>query len=57
MHMSEMIDERRSSSKEERHDVFSNLLAASDENMDDATISKSEIIGASNSFTSEVITS
>ena len=43
--MSEMIDERQNSNIE-RHDLFSNLIAANDENMDMINLTKSEIIGA-----------
>lgn len=46
MHMSEMIDERQNSNIEQRHDVFSNLIAANDENVDMTNLTKSEIIGA-----------
>ena len=47
MYMSEMIDERQNSNiLEKRHDVFSNLLAANDENVDMTNLTKSEIIGA-----------
>ena len=45
MYMSEMIDERQNSNVE-RHDLFSNLIAAKDENMDTTNLTKSEIIGA-----------
>ena len=44
--MSEMIDERQNSNLEERHDVFSNFIAANDENVDMTNLTKSEIIGA-----------
>ena len=49
MYMSEMIDERQNADKEQRHDVFSNLLAANDENMD-MTLTKREIIGVFHSL-------
>ena len=44
--MSEMVDERQRSNIEQRHDVFSNLLAANDKNVDMTNLTKSEIIGA-----------
>ena len=47
--MSEMIDERRNSYIE-RHDVFSNLIAANDENVDMTDFTKNEIIGACGFF-------
>ena len=45
MYMSEMVDDRQNSNVE-RHDVFSNLVAANDENVDKSGLTKSEIIGA-----------
>lgn len=45
--MSEMIDERQNSNIE-RHDVFSNFIAANNENVTNLT--KSEIIGARGFF-------
>ena len=45
MHMSEMIDESQNSNIEQRHDVFSNLIAANDENVDMTHLTKNEIIG------------
>ena len=45
MYMSEMIRERQISEKVERHDLFSNLLAANDEDMDIVNLTESEIIG------------
>ena len=45
MYMSEMIRERQKSEKVERHDLFSNLLAANDEDMDIVNLTESEIIG------------
>ena len=47
MYMSEMIRERQNSEKVERHDLFSNLLAANDEDMDIVNLTESELIGAS----------
>lgn len=47
--MSEMVDERQNSNVE-RHDVFSNLIAANDENVDMTNLTKSEIIGACRFF-------
>ena len=44
MYMSDMIDERQNSNIE-RHDVFSNLIAANDENVDMTNLTKNEIIG------------
>ena len=47
MYMSEMVDERQNNPNiEERHDVFSNLIAANDDNVEMTTLAKSEIIGA-----------
>ena len=43
--MSEMVDERQDSNVE-HHDVFSNLIAANDENVDMSNLTKNEIIGA-----------
>jgi hypothetical protein len=43
--MSEMIDERQNSNIE-RHDVFSNFIAANNENVDMTNLTKIEIIGA-----------
>ena len=43
--MSEMIDERQNSNVE-RHDLFSNFIAAKNENEDMENLSKNEIIGA-----------
>ena len=45
MYMSEMIRERQNSEKVERHDLFSNLLAANDEDMDIVNLTESELIG------------
>lgn len=45
MYMSEMIDERQKSNIE-RHDVFSNFIAANNENVDTTDLTKNEIIGA-----------
>ena len=45
MYMSEMIRERQISEKVERHDLFSNLLAANDEDMDIRNLTESELIG------------
>jgi len=45
-----MIDERQNSAKEPHHDVFSNLLAANDENLDITALPNSEIIGVFNFF-------
>ena len=45
--MTEMIDERQISNVE-RHDIFSNLIAANNEN--ETNLSKSEIIGACGFF-------
>lgn len=42
--MSEMIDERQNSNIE-RHDVFSNFIAANNENVDMTNLTKIEIIG------------
>ena len=42
--MSEMIDDRQNSNVE-RHDVFSNFIAANSENVDMTDLTKSEIIG------------
>ena len=44
MYMSEMIDERQHSTIE-RYDLFSNLLAANDENIDVTNVTKGEMIG------------
>ena len=43
--MSEMIKERQNSEKVECHDLFSNLLAANDEDMDIINLTESELIG------------
>ena len=50
--MTEMIAERRSSRKEERYDLFSNLLDASDEDMFDGQprLTDRELIGLFNHF-------
>jgi len=45
MYMSEMIRERQNSEKVERHDLFSNLLAANDEDMDIINLTENELIG------------
>ncbi|KAF8804431.1 cytochrome P450 [Phlegmacium glaucopus] len=45
MYMSEMIKERQNSEKVERHDLFSNLLAANDEDLDVINLTESELIG------------
>ena len=47
--MSEMIDERQNSNIES-HDVFSNLIAANDENVEMTNLTKSEIIGVCEFF-------
>ena len=47
MYISEMIRERQNSEKVERHDLFSNLLAANDEDMDIVNLTESELIGVS----------
>ena len=49
MYMSDMIDERQKSNIE-RHDVFSNFIAANNENVDLTNLTKSEIIGACSFF-------
>ena len=49
MYMSEMVDERKNSNVE-RYDVFSNLIAANDENVDMTNLTKSEIIGGCGFF-------
>lgn len=49
--MSEMIDERQNSNSDiERHDIFSNFIAANNENVDTTNLTKSEIIGARGCF-------
>ena len=50
MYMSEMIEQRQISEKGQRHDLFSNFLAANDEDLDVTNLTKSELIGLSNSF-------
>ena len=50
MYMSEMIDERQHSGQEQRHDLFSNLLATNDENIDTTNLTKSEIMGVFDFF-------
>lgn len=40
-----MIRKRQNSEKVERHDLFSNLLAANDEDMDIVNLTESELIG------------
>ena len=47
--MSEMVDERKNSNVE-RHDVFSNFIAANNENADMTDLTKTEIIGARRFF-------
>lgn len=47
MYISEMIRERQNSEKVERHDLFSNLLEANDEDMDIVNLTESELIGVS----------
>ena len=47
MYMSEMIRERKNSEKVERHDLFSNLLAANDEDMDIVNLTENELMGVS----------
>ena len=54
MYMSEMIKERQNSEKAERNDLFSNLLAANDEDMDIMNLTESEIIGAFDSVLIEL---
>ena len=49
--MSEMIDERQNSNIE-RHDVFSNFIAANNENVDMTNLTKIEIIGSCGFFSS-----
>ena len=53
MYMSDMIDERQKSNIE-RHDVFSNFIAANNENVDLTNLTKSEIIGACSFFVSKI---
>jgi cytochrome P450 len=43
--MTEMIRERQASEKIERHDLFSQLLEANDNNLDATTLTESELIG------------
>ena len=43
--MSEMITDRQTSKKEERHDLFTSLLDANNEDNDDAKLTNSELIG------------
>ena len=43
--MVEMIQERQSAEKVQRHDLFSNLLAANDHTLDVTTLSEDELIG------------
>ena len=45
MYMSEMIKEQQNSEKVGRHDLFSNLLAANNEDMDTTNLTESELIG------------
>ena len=44
-YMSEMIEERQNSNKEQRHDLFSNLLSANDEDLDVTNLTKRELMG------------
>ncbi|KAF8200949.1 cytochrome P450 [Pholiota molesta] len=44
-YMTEMIRERQASEKIERHDLFSQLLEANDNNLDATTLTESELIG------------
>lgn len=48
--MSEMIKEWQNSEKVKRHDLFSSLLAANDEDMDIINLTESELIGVCFSF-------
>ena len=48
MYMSEMIKERQNSEEVERYDLFSNLLAANDEDADLINLTESELIGMFN---------
>lgn len=43
--MTEMIRERQAAEKVERHDLFSQLLEANDNNLDATTLTESELIG------------
>jgi hypothetical protein len=43
--MVEMIQERQSAEKVQRHDLFSSLLAANDHTLDVTTLSEDELIG------------
>ena len=43
--MVEMIQERQSAEKVQRHDLFSNLLAANDHSLDVTALSENELIG------------
>ncbi|KAF8161202.1 cytochrome P450 [Crassisporium funariophilum] len=44
-YMSEMIQERQSSEKLDRHDLFTNLLEANDDGSDTTNLTESELIG------------
>jgi len=43
--MVEMVQERQSAEKVQRHDLFSSLLAANDHTLDVTTLSEDELIG------------
>jgi hypothetical protein len=45
--MLEMIRDRQASKKEERYDLFSSLLDGNDEDIGDAKLTESELIGMS----------
>ena len=47
-----MIEQRQNSERGQRHDLFSNLLEANDEDLDVTNLTEREIIGLSNSFCS-----
>lgn len=44
-YMTEMIHERQAAEKIERHDLFSQLLEANDNNLDVTALTESELIG------------
>ena len=50
MYMSEMIEGRQNPDKLQRHDLFSNLLAANDDGGEVINLTESEIIGVFDSL-------
>jgi len=50
MYMSEMIEGRQNPDKVQRHDLFSNLLAANDDGGEVINLTESEIIGVFDSL-------